>query len=360
MINRILMTTDTLGGVWNYSVTLAKALKDYDIEVALATMGAPLSREQRQSVMALENVHLYESHYRLEWMEDPWDDVYAAGVWLQHIAARFQPDLVHLNQYAFGGLFDEPTLIVAHSDVLSWWEAVKGESAPVSWNCYREIVTSGLSDADYLIAPTSAMLRAIQRNYLPRCMGKVIPNGVSYQTEPPAHKDPIVLAVGRLWDEAKNIQALCAVAPSLNTEIYVAGADQHPDGHRATIDGVHPLGFLPPDTLRSWYQRAGVYAFPAYYEPFGLSVLEAAMHGCALVLSNIPSLQENWKDAALFVSPHDTAALQDAIQRLIDEPALRQHYGRLARRHAQQFTVQRQVKQYVQVYEKMGGLSHAY
>ncbi len=32
---------------------------------------------------------------------------------------------------------------------------------------------------------------------------------------------------------------------------------------------------------------------PARYEPFGLSVLEAALSGCALVLGDIPSLRES-------------------------------------------------------------------
>ena len=47
--------------------------------------------------------------------------------------------------------------------------------------------------------------------------------------------------------------------------------------------------------------RAAIYALPARYEPFGLSILEAALSGCALVIGDIPSLREIWADAALFV-----------------------------------------------------------
>jgi hypothetical protein len=46
---------------------------------------------------------------------------------------------------------------------------------------------------------------------------------------------------------------------------------------------------------------------PARYEPFGLSVLEAALSGCALVPGDIASLRGNWDGVAEFVCPDDAA-----------------------------------------------------
>jgi glycogen synthase len=57
-----------------------------------------------------------------------------------------------------------------------------------------------------------------------------------------------------------------------------------------------------------WYARASIYALPARYEPFGLSALEAALSGCALILGDIPSLREVWLEAAPYVSPDDESA----------------------------------------------------
>src|SRR5688572_11572468 len=76
---RILMTADTIGGVWTYVLELARALQEYQIEISLATMGAPLKREQRKEIKELSNLEIFESSYKLEWMEDPWDDVGRAG-----------------------------------------------------------------------------------------------------------------------------------------------------------------------------------------------------------------------------------------------------------------------------------------
>src|SRR3954447_24882545 len=111
---KILMTTDTVGGVWNYCLELAGALEPYGVDVALATMGEPLSAEQRRDVAALARVELFESSYRLEWMPEPWDDVAAAGRWLLDLEHRLRPDVIHLNGYAHGALpWSTPALVVA-------------------------------------------------------------------------------------------------------------------------------------------------------------------------------------------------------------------------------------------------------
>ncbi|MGH9833693.1 MAG: glycosyltransferase family 1 protein, partial [Blastocatellia bacterium] len=66
---RMLMTTDTVSGVWTYALELARALGERAIEVSLATMGAPLSPSQREEVKEIRNLEVYEGDYRLEWME---------------------------------------------------------------------------------------------------------------------------------------------------------------------------------------------------------------------------------------------------------------------------------------------------
>ncbi|HET9225405.1 MAG TPA: glycosyltransferase family 1 protein, partial [Thermoanaerobaculia bacterium] len=45
---KVLMTADTVGGVWNYALELARGLADQGIEVALASMGNPLDELQRE------------------------------------------------------------------------------------------------------------------------------------------------------------------------------------------------------------------------------------------------------------------------------------------------------------------------
>jgi glycosyltransferase involved in cell wall biosynthesis len=96
--------------------------------------------------------------------------------------------------------------------------------------------------------------------------------------------------------------------------------------------------------------RAAVYALPARYEPFGLSVLEAALAGCALVLGDIPSLREVWGDAALFVHPDDGEGLAEALQGLMANPAERERRAALARARALTFTPRRMAEAYLELY----------
>jgi len=175
---RILMTADTVGGVWTYAVELARELAARGVQVALATMGAPLSPHRRQALADHPEISLCESHWRLEWMQDCRDDVDAAGRWLLELERAFAPDLVHLNQFSFGALpFRAPKLVVAHSCVLSWWRAVHGEAAPPEWDGYRARVRQGLAGAGLVVAPTQAMLASLAQDHGHAGPGLVIPNG---------------------------------------------------------------------------------------------------------------------------------------------------------------------------------------
>src|SRR5579871_2877583 len=135
---RVLMTADTVGGVWTYAVDLIGGLAAHRIDVALATMGERPSEQQRAQLRALPNVELFESSFRLEWMDDPWRDVERAGDWLLEIENRTQPDAIHLNGYAHAALpWNAPVLVAAHSCVLSWWRAVLQADAPREYDRYR-------------------------------------------------------------------------------------------------------------------------------------------------------------------------------------------------------------------------------
>jgi glycosyltransferase involved in cell wall biosynthesis len=345
------MTADTVGGVFTYALELARALGGRGARVDLATMGAPLHAAQRAAASAVACVRVHESAFRLEWMHEPWDDVRRAGEWLLRLEREVGPDVVHVNGYAHGALpWRAPTVVVGHSCVLSWWEAVKRESAPSPWNRYRLEVARGLAAADLVVAPSRTMLDALEGLYglLPR--GRVIYNGRDARAFAPAAKEPVILAAGRLWDEAKNVGALDAVAAEVPWPVYVAGEVRHPNGADARLSGAVPLGRLATSELARWLGRASVFALPARYEPFGLSVLEAALSGCALVLGDIPSLRELWGNDALYAAPDDREALAAALRRLIGDASLRRSLGARARARAGEYTPGRMADQYLAAY----------
>jgi glycogen synthase len=350
----VLMTADTIGGVWTYALELSRGLAQHSVEVVLGAMGRPLTQAQRQEAREVPNLQLQESRYKLEWMDNPWDDVARAGDWLLGLEQCFRPDLVHLNSYSFGALpWRAPALLAGHSCVLSWWRAVKGTSVPPEWARYYEEVHRGLQLAGKVVAPSRAMLKALEQHYGSIPNGVVAPNGRDPAAFKPQRKEPFILAVGRLWDEAKNLAALQSVAPFLSWPVCVAGDNCHPDGGAVSTGNVCFLGTLPSTELASWYGRAAIYALPAWYEPFGLSALEAALAGCALALGDIPSLRETWDGAALFVPPDDTDALRVALQALASDRRNRTVLAAHARHRALQYTPARMAEGYLQVYAEM-------
>jgi len=151
----------------------------------------------------------------------------------------------------------------------------------------------------------------------------------------------------------KNIAMLDKIAPSLSWPIYVAGEERHPVRGRVHYHSVKTLGRLSPPILTSWLSQAAIYALPARYEPFGLSVLEAGLAGCALVLGDIPSLREIWDGAALFIPPDDADALRRTLQTLSQDRSQLTCLAAAARTRALQYTPERMLLGYLGSYVEL-------
>jgi glycogen(starch) synthase len=348
---RMLMTTDTVGGVWTYALELANGLAEHGVEVTLAAMGAPLSPDQRDELRACNVSRVEALDCALEWMDEPWEDVDRAGDWLLRVASEIEPDVVHLNSYAHAALrWRLPVVVVGHSDVLSWHQAVRRAPAGPEWAAYDRAVRAGLASAELLVAPTHAMLDELIRLYDPDCPRLVIANA-SNRTFPARPKEELVLTAGRVWDEAKNVAALLRLAPRLPWPVAVAGpaaeTEQEAGGH------ARMLGRLARNEMDQLLAAAAIYAAPATYEPFGLAALEAGRAGCALVLGDIPSLREVWGDAALFADPRDDAQLEHCVRSLIDDVQLRAEYARRAHRRATSYSSRRMALSYLEVYRNI-------
>lgn len=363
-VRRVLMTGDTVGGVWTFTLELAKGLAAYGIEVTLAAMGGEPGNDQRADAAAIPNLRLFTSGYKLEWMNSPWEDMKDSGRWLLEIERRFVPDAIHLNTYGHGSLkFGAPTVMTAHSCAVSWWKAVRGEPVPERWERYRGEVEKALRSVDFIAAPSYTMLRTLEENYgagLPP--GRVVANGCNtgmFYAPNELAKKPAILAAGRLWDEAKNIAAVAGIAGSLPWPVYLAGDMRHPDGTEPKIEGCRVLGRLAPAALARWYRKAAIYLHPARYEPFGLCVAEAALSGCALVLGDIASLRELWDGAAVFVPPDEPERMKAALEGLIASPELRAAMSCRAMARARKFTAEQMAEGYLDVYRMLAARRRA-
>jgi glycosyltransferase involved in cell wall biosynthesis len=351
----ILMTTDAVGGVWTYSTALARALCGYGHKVVLVGMGPPPRREQLEALMDIAGLTFEPTGLALEWMDPEGADVAHARDTLLRLCERVKPDLVHLNSFreaTFG--FDAPTVVVAHSCVGSWWEACRpGLPIERKWRPYLRNVARGLDAAGVWVAPTHTYRDWVMEAYKPRQPNAVIWNGTAL---PPsaAPKQPFILAAGRLWDEAKKLAALADIADQIAWPVRIAGPTVSPDGGAGDLPaGVAWLGALPHAALIAQMREAAILAAPALYEPFGLTVLEAANCGCALVLSDIPTFGELWDGAAAFADPRDPQALIAALDALCHDESLRERMRRTAAQRARRYTLARMVDAYRCLYTRL-------
>ena len=143
----VLVTADTVGGVWTYTSELVTGLVRHGVGVTLVSFGSIPEPWQTAWMEGLRNLDYRPTAFRLEWMQESAGDIRASSEYLLTVIREKRPDLLHLNQFCYGALeSDVPKIVMAHSDVLSWWDSVHGDVPPnagwIRW--YRKTVQQGL------------------------------------------------------------------------------------------------------------------------------------------------------------------------------------------------------------------------
>ena len=358
----VLMTADTVGGVWTYTRELVTQLSRRGVKITLVSFGEIPSAIQAEWIDALPEVSYHPTAFRLEWMQDAQSDLEESARFLESLIDENKPDLLHLNQFYYGALKpDLPCIVVAHSDVVSWWISVHGAKPPDSeWiRQYQENVTRGLAGADLVVAPTQWMLDQVCSCYGESQRKAVIYNGRNPNLfVPHLSKEDYVLSVGRLWDAGKQVTLLLRDDLPLTT--VLVGSERSPEGvvaHAQSMGRLPKLEMKGPQSepqLRQLFARASIYAATSRYEPFGLAPLEAALSRCAIVANDIPSLREVWADDAIYFEQNNPRSLLVTIHELASNPERRSEYaGRALQRARSKFNSERMAEDYLKLYRSL-------
>jgi glycosyltransferase involved in cell wall biosynthesis len=338
---RVLITTDTVGGVWTYSLDLARGLARHDIAVVLAVMGPSPSAAQKRVARSVPGLRLVDTGLPLDWLAPDADALAQAGETIAWLAVKEQADLVQLHAPALGAgaRFAMPVVAVVHSCVATWWQAVKGdESLPADFTWRTDCTRAGLDAADVVVTPSAAFGAMVQRCYELKQAPRTVHNGRSPVATTQQATHDFLFTAGRLWDAGKNISVLDQAAGQIGVPVHAAGPLKGPHGERIKLQHLNALGTLDEAGMGRWLSATPVFVSPALYEPFGLSVLEAASAGCPLILADNPTFRELWSDVAIFVDPHDPAALVKVCNDLVGDDFERAVLGRAARERAGYFT----------------------
>jgi glycosyltransferase involved in cell wall biosynthesis len=275
-------------------------------------------------------------------------------------AARgFAPDVVHAHFWMSGlaaltavASYPAPLVVTYHAlgSVKHRFQRDKDTSPPTRQGLEREV---GLL-ADRVIAQCEDEVDELGRMGIARASVTVIPSGVDVErfssTGPAAPRPPAgrarILTVGRLVERKGYADLTRALALVPDAELTIAGGppegelDHDPEVRRlralardiGVADRVRLLGSVPREQMPNWYRSADVLACAPWYEPFGLTPLEAMACGVPVVAYAVGGLAESVIDGVtgILVPPRDIRRLAAALRSVLGDPVRRMSFASAA------------------------------
>ena len=158
---------------------------------------------------------------------------------------------------------------------------------------------------------------------------------------------PYVLFVGCI-EPRKNIpkllQAFARVRESFSKDVNLVIAGPfgwEMESLRRTLtnegSGVRYLGYVPENDLPGLFRGASAFAFPSFYEGFGLPVAQAMASGVPVIISDRAALPEIAAGNGLTVDPDSVEELAAAIEKILDSPSLSAELARRGRIRSEAF-----------------------
>jgi glycosyltransferase involved in cell wall biosynthesis len=279
----------------------------------------------------------------------------------------FRPTILHIHCFGPNGLYATlfarllglPLVLTSHGETFADDHAVFDRSA-----LQRSALRSALTRAACVTACSQVVLDDLERRFGNRG-GVVVPNGVEPAGATPEGQlsDPaVVLAVGRLermkgFDLLIEAVARAQLPPGarlvIGGEGSEAGALRRQSRELGVEDRVSFPGRLSRLEVSDLMNRAAVVVVPSRREAFGIVVLEAWRSGTPLVVTSRGGPADLVTDGidGLVVDPEDADALAGRLGRVLGDPGLARRLGDRGRLRVAEFTWQRTVSAYLEVYD---------
>ena len=278
------------------------------------------------------------------------DEMEAAGI--HHAHAHFATSAADLASLVWR--MEGPSYsVTAHAKDI-WHEQVRPDDLRQKLGHALFVATVSEQNREYLASVLDGDVRV-----------QVVPNSVDLRRmgEPVAREpEPmLVVSVARLVEKKglEDLVAACGLlrARGVPVKLEIAGDGPLRDGLAAagSAAGLGDVlrGALPHEQVRELFRRATVFCLPCVVASSGdrdglpTSVLEAMALGVPVVTTDVNGLTETVIDGetGLIVPEHDPAALSEALERILGDPALATGLSEKARVHVEQgFSLEQSVK----------------
>ena len=216
------------------------------------------------------------------------------------------------------------------------------------------------------IAPerVTAIHNGVGPDYHPRAATELAPELASLGLAPGGY----LLAVGTL-EPRKNFEGLLdafeTLPAALQHRFPLTLAGGHGWRNEALVTRldrlgrqgiVRSLGYVPAGILPALYAGARAFAFPSFYEGFGLPVLEAAASGVPVLSSAGSAMAEVLGAEGVLVDPHNGRAVADGLRQVLEDDALQVSARANAASFGDRFSWQRCVDRTVALYQEVAGV----
>ena len=112
-------------------------------------------------------------------------------------------------------------------------------------------------------------------------------------------------------------------------------------------------GYVPESDLAALYTGALCFAYPSFFEGFGIPLLEAMRCGTPTITSDRTCFPEVVGDASLIIDPFDEQSIADGLWRMISDAALREQLRTRGFAQSSLFDWQQTARLTLNVYEQV-------